>query len=188
MSGHRRGRLVAASYTGLALSVISAFAVPALAHAASASGPVGEDTSYEDTAGLLPFGPPAPITAVLPAAAAAPTPAPLRSSPPTTSTSVPGTVRALSAGVAYTAPQPGDPPDADFDRLAQCESNDRWDLNTGNGYYGGLQFSASTWRGYGGADLPNQHSREEQIEIARRVWRARGWSPWPSCSRQTGLR
>ena len=108
--------------------------------------------------------------------------------PTTTSSTVPGTVRALSTGVAYTTPRPGDPPDSDFDRLAQCESGQRWDLNTGNGYYGGVQFSASTWHAYGGPDLPSQHTRAEQIEIARRVWRARGWAPWPSCSRQTGLR
>jgi hypothetical protein len=99
-------------------------------------------------------------------------------------------VHALSSGeaVTYTPPREGEPPDSDFDRLAQCESSSRWDLNTGNGYYGGLQFSASTWRGLGGPDLPHQHSREEQIEIARRQWRQSGWQAWPSCSRQLGWR
>ena len=175
MSGSRRGRLAAASYAGLALSVASAIAVPALA--AAASGPASEGPHHLSLAAApVLFGPPATI-AVLP-------PPP----PVTTTTTVPGHVRALSTGVAYTTPQPGDPPDSDFDRLAQCESGQRWDLNTGNGYYGGVQFSASTWHAYGGPDLPNQHSREDQIEIARRVWRARGWSPWPACSRQTGLR
>src|SRR3954447_24018642 len=111
MSRSRRGRLAAASYTGLALSVISAVAVPALAHAASRSG--GEDTAtpHVDSARLLAFGPPATVAVLT---APAPDPA-----PPTTSTSVAppaqppaprGEVRALSTGVAYTAPQPGDPP------------------------------------------------------------------------------
>src|SRR4051812_22207317 len=127
MRRSRRGRLAAASYTGLALSVISALAVPALAHAASKSG--GEDTAtpHVDSAGLLPFGPPATVS-VVPAAAPAPAPAPTTTSttPPPAPPAPRGEVRALSTSVAYTAPQPGDPPDSDFDRLAQCESSSRW--------------------------------------------------------------
>src|SRR4051812_35409728 len=124
MSRSRRGRLAAASYTGLALSVISALAVPALAPAASRSG--GEDTAtpHVDSAGLLPFGPPATV-AVLPVPAPAPaptTPSPWVA-PPAPPPAPRAEVRALSTGVAYTAPQPGDPPDSDFDRLAQCESS-----------------------------------------------------------------
>lgn len=105
----------------------------------------------------------------------------------TTSTTVarPATIRTASVGAPAVA---GDPPDSDFDRLASCESGGRWDLNTGNGYFGGLQFSASTWHANGGAGLPHERSREEQIEVARRTWRARGWSPWPWCSRHVGLR
>ncbi|MCU1379764.1 MAG: transglycosylase [Acidimicrobiales bacterium] len=99
-------------------------------------------------------------------------------------------VRAASAGraVSYQAAEADGPPDAHFDRLAQCEAGGRWHLNTGNGYYGGLQFSASTWRSHGGPGLASDHPRETQIEIARRVWRESGWRAWPSCSRQVGLR
>jgi hypothetical protein len=189
MSGSRRGRLAAASYTGLALSVISAIAVPAVAATGGDGSAPAEPPTYR-----LP-APPAAIAFVAPpepVVAPTPPPPPTVSAPAPTAAPVPkahGTVRALSAQpVAYTPPQPGDPPDSDFDRLAQCESSSRWNLNTGNGYYGGLQFSASTWQAYGGPGLPHEHSREDQIEIARRVWRARGWSPWPSCSRSTGLR
>ena len=53
-----------------------------------------------------------------------------------------------------------------WDRLAQCESGGNWAINTGNGYYGGLQFSLGTWQAYGGTGLPSQHSRETQIAIA----------------------
>jgi len=92
------------------------------------------------------------------------------------------TVHAASAGGSVAPPS-----DADFDRLAQCESSGRWNLDTGNGYYGGLQFSASTWQSLGGTGKPSDHSREEQIAIGRKEWEARGWSAWPACSRQVGL-
>ena len=82
----------------------------------------------------------------------------------------------------------GEPSDADFDRLAHCESTSRWNLNSGNGYYGGLQFSASSWRGVGGTGLPHEHPREVQIEMGRRLWRQAGWGSWPHCSRQLGYR
>jgi hypothetical protein len=76
-------------------------------------------------------------------------------------------------------------------RLAQCESGLRWHINTGNGYYGGLQFSASTWRAFGGRRFAyNAHraTRGEQIKTAERVRRAQGWGAWPHCSRKLGLR
>ena len=75
-----------------------------------------------------------------------------------------------------------------WNRLAKCESGGRWHINTGNGYYGGLQFSLSTWRAYGGSGLPSSHSREEQIAIAKKVQAAAGWGQWPACSRKAGLR
>ena len=53
-----------------------------------------------------------------------------------------------------------------WDRLAQCESGGNWAINTGNGYYGGLQFNLGTWQAYGGTGCPHQHSRETQIAIA----------------------
>lgn len=75
-----------------------------------------------------------------------------------------------------------------WDRLAQCESGGNWHINTGNGYYGGLQFSLGTWRAYGGTGLPSQHSREKQIEIATRLRNASGgYGAWPACARKLGL-
>jgi hypothetical protein len=65
-----------------------------------------------------------------------------------------------------------------------CESGGRWDLSTGNGYYGGLQFALGTWRSLGGLGYPHQHTREAQIEIARRQWRLSGWAAWPRCGRR----
>ncbi len=75
-----------------------------------------------------------------------------------------------------------------WDKLARCESGGNWHINTGNGYYGGLQFSLSTWRAYGGSGLPSSNSREQQIAIAKKVQAAAGWGQWPACSRKAGLR
>ena len=76
-----------------------------------------------------------------------------------------------------------------WDRLAQCESGGNWAINTGNGYYGGLQFNLGTWRSYGGSGYPHQNSREQQIAVAERVRAASGgYGAWPHCSAQLGLR
>jgi uncharacterized protein YabE (DUF348 family) len=78
-----------------------------------------------------------------------------------------------------------------WDELAQCEATGNWAINTGNGYYGGLQFDRSTWNAYGGdqyADLPHQATREEQIAVATQVRDDRGgYGAWPACSRKLGL-
>lgn len=68
-----------------------------------------------------------------------------------------------------------------WDRIAQCESTGRWNINTGNGYYGGLQFSLATWRSVNGTDFaayPHQASRAEQITVANRLYAQRGLQPW----------
>jgi uncharacterized protein YabE (DUF348 family) len=75
-----------------------------------------------------------------------------------------------------------------WDKLAQCESGGNWSINTGNGYYGGLQFSLSTWRAYGGSGYPHKASREEQIRIAKKVQASDGWGAWPACTSKLGLR
>jgi uncharacterized protein YabE (DUF348 family) len=75
-----------------------------------------------------------------------------------------------------------------WDKLAQCESGGNWSINTGNGYYGGLQFSLSTWRAYGGTGYPHQASRDEQIRIAKKLQADAGWGAWPACSSKLGLR
>jgi hypothetical protein len=77
-----------------------------------------------------------------------------------------------------------------WDDLAQCESGGNWAINTGNGYYGGLQFSYATWHGYGGgefAEYPHQATRQEQIIVAERLRAARGYAPWPACRDKLGL-
>ena len=75
-----------------------------------------------------------------------------------------------------------------WDRLAGCESGGNWRINTGNGFYGGLQFTPSTWRGYGGTGMPHQASREQQIAVAKRVQAGQGWGAWPACTAKLGIR
>jgi nucleoid-associated protein YgaU len=77
-----------------------------------------------------------------------------------------------------------------WDRLAACESGGNWSINTGNGFYGGLQFTRSTWTGFGGgryASRADHASRSAQIRIAEKVLDAQGWGAWPACSRKLGL-
>jgi uncharacterized protein YabE (DUF348 family) len=74
-----------------------------------------------------------------------------------------------------------------WDALAACEAGGNWSINTGNGYYGGLQYSASTWRAYGGTEfaaLPHQATREQQIAVGERTYADVGSSAWPHCGRQ----
>ncbi|MFF4016675.1 transglycosylase family protein [Streptomyces sp. NPDC001843] len=108
-----------------------------------------------------------------------------------------GRTTAALAGAALLAPlgllaATGNADAADngvWDRIAQCESGGNWHINTGNGYYGGLQFSASTWRAYGGsayAPTADQASREQQIAVATKVQGAQGWGAWPVCSARAG--
>jgi resuscitation-promoting factor RpfA len=91
-----------------------------------------------------------------------------------------GTPLAL-AGTASAAPQSA------WDRLASCESGGNWSTNTGNGYYGGIQFNATTWHRYGGSGMPHQASKAQQIAVAERTLAAQGWGAWPACSRKMGL-
>jgi hypothetical protein len=89
-----------------------------------------------------------------------------------------------------TKPLPANfaPGNSVWDRLAHCESGGNWAINTGNGYYGGLQFNVGTWRAYGGTGLPSQASRETQIAIATKVRNARGgYGAWPACAARLGL-
>ncbi len=75
-----------------------------------------------------------------------------------------------------------------WDSLAQCESGGNWAINTGNGYYGGLQFNLGTWQAYGGSGYPHQNSREAQIAVAERLRAATGgYGSWPGCAAALGL-
>lgn len=76
-------------------------------------------------------------------------------------------------------------------RLAKCESGNRWHIDTGNGYYGGLQISGGTWSAFGGkkyATFPHRAKVREQVRVAKRIKNGQGWGAWPSCSRRIGAR
>jgi LysM repeat protein len=77
---------------------------------------------------------------------------------------------------------------ATWDRLAECESNGDWSINTGNGYYGGLQFALSSWEWVGGSGYPHEASKAEQIARAEILLERQGWNAWPACSSALGLR
>lgn len=105
---------------------------------------------------------PAPTTTVAP-----PPPAPTTTRPP--------------------APSAGDPNDpATWDNLAQCEASGNWAMNSGNGYYGGLQFSLGSWSSVGGGGYPHQATKAEQINRGRILLAQGGWGQWPSCARALG--
>ncbi|MFJ3957590.1 transglycosylase family protein [Arthrobacter sp. NPDC090010] len=94
---------------------------------------------------------------------------------------------ALLGGAALAAPAANAADNSTWDSLAQCESGGNWGINTGNGYYGGLQFDQSTWQAYGGTGSASQASKAQQIAIAEKVQANQGWGAWPSCSAQLGL-
>ena len=76
---------------------------------------------------------------------------------------------------------------ATWDRLAECETEGDWGAATGNGYYGGLQFTQATWLEFGGTGSPHEATREEQIMRAEAVHTEQGWAAWPRCSATLGL-
>ena len=91
---------------------------------------------------------------------------------------VAATPMALGTGLASA--------DTNWDELAQCESGGNWSTNTGNGFGGGLQFTDSTWHAFGGSGQPEDASRAEQIQVAKRVKAEQGMNAWPTCSKKTG--
>jgi LysM repeat protein len=97
--------------------------------------------------------------------------------------------RVAIAGIAVGAPLAiaATPASAtNWDAIAQCESSGNWNTNTGNGYYGGLQFSQSTWKAYGGTGSAANASREQQIAVAERVLQGQGIGAWPVCGKKAG--
>ncbi|HIW95334.1 MAG TPA: transglycosylase family protein [Candidatus Corynebacterium gallistercoris] len=102
-----------------------------------------------------------------------------------------GTKPAAPAAAAGGAAAPAVAGGSVWDQLAQCEAGGNWSINTGNGFSGGLQFTPSTWAGYGGTQYaPSAHlaTREQQIAVAERVQAAQGWGAWPACTAKMGLR
>ena len=71
-----------------------------------------------------------------------------------------------------------------WDAVAACESGGNWSTATGNGYYGGLQFTMGTWRANGGSGSPHQASKAEQIRVAENVLHSQGIGAWPVCGRR----
>ena len=97
---------------------------------------------------------------------------------------------AASAGTVDAAAAPVQPTGV-WDDLALCESGGNWAINTGNGYYGGLQFLGATWIAYGGSEFaarPDLATRDQQIVVAERIREDVGFGAWPGCSRRLGLR
>jgi hypothetical protein len=124
--------------------------------------------------------------------------APVTTEAPSTTEAAPVTTTTAAPTTTTTAPKPtttttaapvlGDP---DFlgtwDALADCESGGQWSRDTGNGYYGGLQFSQASWENVGGEGLPSEASKATQIEMGRRLQARQGWAAWPTCARQLGF-
>jgi hypothetical protein len=113
-----------------------------------------------------------PVTTV-PTPAPAPVPAPATPAP--------------AAPPPTTPAGPLTPSAAIWAELRECESGDNYAINTGNGYYGAYQFSASTWAALGYPGLPNQAPPAVQDQAAERLEAMRGWEPWPGCSAKLGL-
>jgi len=100
------------------------------------------------------------------------------------------TLASGAVAIGITAAPASAAPASTWDRLAACESGGNWRINTGNGFYGGLQFTASTWRGFGGtayASRADLASRAQQIAVAERVLKVQGWRAWPACSAKLHL-
>ena len=91
------------------------------------------------------------------------------------------------AGVGLTAVPANAASAATWDAIAKCESSGNWSIDTGNGYYGGLQFLPATWRAFGGTGNPAKASKATQIAVAERVLKVQGWKAWPTCSARLGL-
>lgn len=103
----------------------------------------------------------------------------------------PAVAATIKRGTKKAASAPAVANGSVWDQLAQCESTGNWAINTGNGFSGGLQFTDSTWSGFGGtAYAPRAHlaTREQQIAVAQKVQAAQGWGAWPACTSKMGLR
>ena len=93
---------------------------------------------------------------------------------------------AAAASLAATPAANAAPLEA-WEALAQCESGGNWSINTGNGYYGGLQFSLSSWAAAGGTGNPAAASKAEQIRVAENLLQMQGWGAWPACAAKLNL-
>lgn len=176
----------------IALALGLAFASTGLnAPQASTKAPASQEATQSD---LGPLDDSVAIELVLPSTTLAPTTTSTTASSTTATTASPTTAPPESVPVSESNPIEtgvgnGDPSDyASWDRLAQCESGGDWSINTGNGYFGGLQFSLASWRAVGGTGYPHEHPRADQIEMGQRLHAQGGWGHWPGCTRAFGWR
>lgn len=131
------------------------------------------------TISLTPTNTPSPIPTTTPSPTQTPS-----------ATPTPSLVPASPTPTAIPTPQPisVDPNSEEiWEKIAECESHKNWSINTGNGYFGGLQFSQGAWESVGGSGNPAAASREEQIMRGKMLQQARGWGVWGMCSKQLGL-
>ncbi|MDP1820089.1 MAG: transglycosylase family protein [Acidimicrobiales bacterium] len=150
-------------------AAVTVASITTMAPATTVAPPVTEAPTTTTTA--------APTTTTT----AKPKPVAPKPTPTTTTTAAPAVAPAREPS---RSPDPSS--DATWDQLAECETGGNWAANTGNGYYGGLQFSEATWHGVGGTGLPHEHSRSTQIDKAKQLHAKRGWAPWPGCSQRLG--
>jgi len=204
----RRHLVLAAAVTLAAVPALVLDNLPATADAQDAKvEAVGAASSDQhDQIPTLPApSPPTTTTTVAPPTTTTTTtaPPPVEVAPPTTEAPAPTPevaviVEPAPAPPTTQAPPPPPPPppptasgdagsDATWERLAACESGGRWTLNSGNGYYGGLQFSLPTWQAVGGAGYPHTASKAEQITRGRILQARAGWGQWPHCAAELGL-
>ncbi|MFJ9077192.1 transglycosylase family protein [Streptomyces sp. NPDC102278] len=132
----------------------------------------------------------APATAVFAALAFVP-PSHAAAAPPPPAPGPAGSARPGSPGMVGNGPGDCGPAgEWPWDCVADCESSGRWAVNTGNGFYGGLQFRQPTWEEHGGllfAPRADLASREQQIRVAENVLGTQGWEAWPVCAKRYGL-
>lgn len=179
----KQPRIAAASAALLLSSGLTAADVAAAPPAATTSTTIGRISALglaRTAATTSAAAVTAPIAVPAVAAAPAPPPPPARAVAPRASRTRARTAPAPAGSAGSTA--------SNFARLRQCESGGNYAANTGNGYYGAYQFSASTWRSLGYAGLPHQATAATQDQAAIRLQARSGWGQWPSCARRLGLR
>jgi resuscitation-promoting factor RpfE len=179
-----RKTLIVAAITGTLMAVPSTATAnadaPGFDPNAPAPAPVGFDPNVPPPPPV--DAPPAPQPAGFDPNVPPPPPAPDAPPPP------PAPV-GFDPNVPPPPPAPDAPPvrkaySVNWDAIAQCESGGNWGISTGNGFSGGLQFTAGTWRANGGSGSPNSASREEQIRVAENVLHSQGIGAWPVCGRR----
>lgn len=128
---------------------------------------------------------PTTTTTAAPATTAPPTTTTTTAPPRTTTTTAPETAESSGGDEQYAYDDPRST-QVWYD-LADCEAGGDWYIDTGNGYYGGLQFSLGSWEAVGGSGYPNEHPPSTQIEMGRRLQARQGWDAWPHCAEKLGL-